>query len=338
MATVLNESVPSENAASRAISADPASACILVNPRSFRISGGARLDRVCQTARAAGTPVHIVHDPDEIESALATLGADPPQRLVIIGGDGTVQAAVSALIDSPARPTPPLLVLGGGRTNFTARDLGTHRSLVGLLGHALHKPEALNCTQRRILTIAQPARNLTLHGFFVAGALVDHVIRDCHRYRTRHRGWLRTGHPSSAWRVLQLAVLGALGRSRFRPRPMRIDAGPLGSLEQPMRILIASSLAHGRGWIDPYASRGSGAVRLTAIGAQARRLSSTLPGLLRGHLPDALQPDAGYLSGRTEQVVLQGLDAVCVDGQEYDLDPSLDVVLRAGPEFRFLTP
>ncbi|MFW5816695.1 MAG: diacylglycerol/lipid kinase family protein, partial [Wenzhouxiangella sp.] len=209
--------MPAPTVAAGTRATDPAAACILVNPRSFRISGGNRLNRVCRAARTAGTPVHVVHDPDEIRSALAGWGTAPPQRLVVIGGDGTVQAAASALIDTPPPSIPPLLVLGGGRTNFTARDLGTHRCLASLLEQVLHRPDELNLTRRRILTLEQPAAGCALHGFFVAGALVDHVIRDCHRYRSRHRGWLRTGAPSSAWRVAQLGLLGALGRSRFRP-------------------------------------------------------------------------------------------------------------------------
>jgi hypothetical protein len=203
---------------------------------------------------------------------------------------------------------------------------------------ALHRPQALGTARRRILSLEQPATGRTLHGFFVAGALVDHVIRDCHSYRSRHRGWLRTGHPSSAWRVLQLGMLGAMGRSRFRPQAMTIDAGALGVLEQPVRLLIATSLEHQRGWIDPYADRGSGQLRLTAIGARAARFWPTLPGLLRGRLATGLRPETGYLSGRTERASVRGLDAVCVDGQEYDLDPSLELILQPGPEFSFLTP
>lgn len=338
MPNLVTESASTEKAAAVKCKNGCASAGILVNPRSFRISAGARLDRVCQTARAAGTPVHVVHGPDEIQAALASFGEDLPLRLVVIGGDGTVQAAVSALLKTSPSSIPPLLVLGGGRTNLTARDLGTHRSLARLLERALHDPDGLNHTQRQILTLEQPDQGLKLFGFFVAGALVDHIIRDCHRYRTRHRGWLRTGHPSSAWRVLQLGVLGALGRSRFRPRAMRINAGGLGSLDQSVRVFVASSLEHDRGWIDPYAARGSGPVRLTAISAQAPRFWLTLPGLLRGRLNPALRAETGYLSGRTERVVVRGLNAICVDGQEYDLDPTLDLVLDPGPAIRFLTP
>lgn len=338
MSSLATESAPTPTAAAGNGTTDPAAACILVNPRSFRVSGGDHLNQVCRAARAAGTPVHVVHDPDEIRTALAGWGTAAPQRLVVIGGDGTVQAAASGLIDTPPPSIPPLLILGGGRTNFTARDLGTHRGLASLLEQALHRPNELNLARRRILTLEQPATGRTLHGFFVAGALVDHVIRDCHGYRRRHRGWLRTGAPSSAWRVAQLGLLGALGRSRFRPRPLRIDADGLGSLDQPVRILIFTSLDHARGWLDPYAARGAGAVRITAIATRARRFWPTLPGLLRGRLNPALQPEAGYLSGRSERVVVRGLDAVCVDGQEYDLDPSQELIVRPGPEFHFLAP
>ncbi|MFP4207536.1 MAG: diacylglycerol/lipid kinase family protein [Wenzhouxiangella sp.] len=338
MSTPITEPAPTGTDHSPVPAGLPAETCILVNPRSFRISDGARLDQVCRTAGRADTPVHIVHEPDEIAAALQAHRDEPPRRLVVIGGDGTVQAALSALSNQFADPLPPVLVLGGGRTNFTARDLGTHRSLVGLLQRVLRNPQGLNTEQRRMLILEQPASRCRVQGFFIAGALVDHVIRDCHRYRARHRGWLRTGHPSSAWRVAQLAALAALGRSDFEPPVMRIDAGRLGVVEQPVRILIFSSLSHQRGWLDPYAARGSGAVRLTAIARSAPGFWRRLPGLLRGRLGPDQQAGNGYLSGRTDQVVVHGLPGVCVDGQEYPLRPDCEVLIRPGPTFRFLVP
>ncbi|HMA98816.1 MAG TPA: diacylglycerol kinase family protein [Wenzhouxiangella sp.] len=312
--------------------------CILVNPKSFRIHAGAKLQQICSTAKAAGVSLHVVHHPEEISAALTSHRQDPPRRLIIIGGDGTVQAALAELVETPPARLPFILVLGGGRTNFTARDLGTHATPNYWLQRALNSPEDFRTEHRMILSLQQQSTRKRLHGFFIAGALVDHVIRDCHDYRTRHQGWLRTGHPSSAWRVIQLAVTGLFGRSNFLPPHMRIDAGRLGSLDQTVRILIMSSLEHQRGLINPYDSRGSGSLRLTAVTQSAEGFWRRLPFLLRGRLGSRQTPDAGYLSGRTERVVIQGLQSVCIDGQECEFLPHEDVLVKAGPTFSFMVP
>ena len=310
---------------------------IIVNPRSFRLSTTSRPDRIEKLAHRAGMPVHIVHGPKEIKDTLGPGYIEKLDRLIVIGGDGTVQAVVSRLAEESPKQIPKLLALGGGRTNFTARDLGTHAGMDRWLERALIEPESLHIALRSALVLEVPGQAGPIYGFFIAGALVDHVIRDCHEYRARHRDWFRTGHPSSAWRVIQLALLGMLGRSDFRPPRSVIEAGPLGKLDQPLRIFVATSLAHARGWLDPSADRGNGEVRVTAISHGARGFWLRLPGLLRGRFGKQLDATQGYLSGRTKKIVVRGLASVCVDGQEYQLDPSQTLTVRAGPQIPFLS-
>ncbi|MEO7786755.1 MAG: acylglycerol kinase family protein [Sphingomicrobium sp.] len=65
---------------------------------------------------------------DQIGEALKTIARIKPAMLVINGGDGTVQAALTELHngghfgDSP----PPVAVLPSGKTNLIALDLGSH--------------------------------------------------------------------------------------------------------------------------------------------------------------------------------------------------------------------
>ena len=311
---------------------------VLVNPRSFRLGQRSCLADIERGAERHAVPVNVVEGPADIADVLKSPGAETLKRLIVVGGDGTVQALVSLLATRPAPSRPGLLILGGGRTNFTARDLNTHARLDALLALALRGGHHWHEVSRPLLSLQQDGMESPLYGFFVAAALVDHVIRDCHDYRTRHRDWLRTGHLSSILRVAQLGFLGLLGRSDFDPPLMTIDAEGLGQLESPMRILIASSLEHADGWLDPYAARGDGAVRVTAVSTAARGFWRNLPSLLRGRFDPGMQPSTGYLSGRTSSVRLRGLSSVCIDGQEFSLDPTRETTLQAGAEIKFLTP
>jgi hypothetical protein len=311
---------------------------ILVNPRSFRMSLRGRLDRVKQLAAERGLPIVLASEPREIEPHLqAALDAHAPM-LTLLGGDGTLQATVTSLAENhtvePDAELPRLLMLGGGRTNYTARDLGTHRHLIDTLQLALDQPDQLKETVRHSLLVEQ--NGTRQHGFFIAGALVDHVIRDCHHYRASGRGPLRTGHLSSAWRLLQLAARAALGRGDFNVPLLDIDAGELGQMNRTVRLLLVTSLHHRSEWVDPYADRGQGEIRLSAIASDAERFWLGLPRLVTGRYGDKLDLAQGYLSGRTREVRIDGLTSISLDGQEHDYDPSRPVWIRTGPALRFV--
>ncbi|TVS12328.1 MAG: hypothetical protein EA419_05190 [Wenzhouxiangella sp.] len=310
---------------------------ILVNPDSFRMSGANRLARITRFVDGRGITLYRAHGPDEIATALGRAELDARDRLIVIGGDGTLQATVTCLADQAENGSAPILcMLGGGRTNFTARDLGSHARLFRSLEQLIDSPDSWTVEQRRVLQLGS-ATHGTLYGFFVAGALVDEIIRDCHEYRRKKKGWLRSGHPATLWRVAQLALLGLSGRRSFHQPKLRIEADGLGALDGHVRLVLLSSLEHAGG-IDPYADRGTGALRLTVIGADARRFWRRLPALVRGRFHPDQNPASGYLSGRTRRLRLQGLPSICLDGQEFSLDPDETLTVQAGPAFRFLRP
>jgi diacylglycerol kinase (ATP) len=314
------------------------SVTILVNPGSFRMSLHGRLERVTALAREYDVPLVRVSGPAEIRPAIESALHQHSSLLVIIGGDGTLQAAVTALTEHDStRKLPNILMLAGGRTNYTARDLGSQDQLIETLRHALDQPDRLHTTTRNSLSVSQGDQPAS-HGFFVAGALVDHVIRDCHAYREGGTGLLRQGHMSSAWRVLQLGLLALIGRHSFEAPQLTIDAGPLGSLSGPMRLILLTSLHHRSELVDPYATRGDGPIRLTAVANNASGFWRRFYRLLRGRYHASMSPEQGYLSGCTDEVRIRGLAQLCLDGQELNLDPLEELIVRAGPAFRFLHP
>lgn len=305
------------------------------------MSRGRRHDRLGARARDLGIGVVETTTEQALARAIEALVADPPERLIVCGGDGTVQALITALAELDERDRPDLLILGGGRTNYTARDLATHNQPERLLSRAADPQSRWQRSTRHSLILrqrGQPDR----HGFFVAGALLDDVIRDCHRYRQHHREsatpWLHTGHASSAWRVSQLGVQRLLGRRRFPAHPMTIDADGLASLSGDLKLVLMTTLEHRGQTVNPYAERGQGALRLTATRADAQDFWRRLPRLLRGRYHPCMTPSQGYLSGRCTRATFTGLDQVCLDGQEHDYRGDRPLEVITGPAFRFLHP
>ena len=279
----------------------------------------------------------MVYGPREIEPLLKTWLPKGLDLIIIVGGDGTLQGTVSLLATEHAEQVPPpILMLGGGRTNYTAAHLGTDSRPETIIEKALTQPSEFDLAEQYCIRISQAGHPDTF-GFFIGGALVDHVIRDCHHYRASGRGKLRQGRYSTIIRVSQLGVLGLLRRVGYRSPTMHIRAEKLGEMKGRVRLLVVTTLDKHQVTVHPYLPRGEGALKLTAITRDAKGFWFQLIGLLRGREQTILTPTNGYFSGAADDFSVTGLAGICVDGQEYDLKPDLETRISTGPAYRFVS-
>lgn len=321
--------------------ADGAAPCLIVNSRSFVASRGKLLSRSVALAARFGADVIQADSHAQLKAQLDALRARRQERIFILAGDGTVQGVVQYLAQLPAAEwSPELLLLAGGRSNLIAADLGgpaTER----LLARALQRSRdghTFAVKEQQLLRVEQQGAT-PQHGFFVAGSMVNNGIRLCHEHRLSGTTRLHKGRLSSPYCLLKLAVQVMAGRSPLPPYPqLQIRTDTSVALQGPNRVLIATTLHHRDGLLDPYAQRGTGAVRLTAITAQAARFWRRLPRLLLGHFDAEMVPQNGYLSGRFERVEVHGLGSYALDGEMFDTDPARPVVLCGGRSIRFLQP
>ena len=319
-------------------------ACLIVNPNSFRASRGGLAGQAIELAQRLGVQVIEARTPDELAAALdRRLVQGIRLDLFVLAGDGTVAALVDRLVRLPAGlPMPRLLVLGGGRTNLTAADLDGRGDVLAKLEAAITRNRSAAGSpateMRRVLVVEQPPAPAR-HGFFLAGGLVDETIRALHAWRARGSA-LRRGHLGTMSYLLSLGLSALIGRPQVRSPLLRVVAQGRGTLEGPMRFLVATTLEHRRGAFDPYAQRaqGAGSPRLTAVVAGARRFWRSLGGLLRGRFGAHMTPEAGYLSGGSEHIEVWGLRGYTLDGEEFGCDPARPVLIRGGARLEFLRP
>ena len=90
---------------------------------------------------------HVLHVETDRAGALPDAIADLARRridlLVVNGGDGTLQHALTEiLVNDPFERLPMIAPLRGGRCNMTALDLGTHRNPIRGLKALLDSAEA----------------------------------------------------------------------------------------------------------------------------------------------------------------------------------------------------
>lgn len=322
-----------ENRGNPATAATPAGqrTALLINPTSFQASRGGLADAALKLVRRHGISYRTAIEPEGFNEAVDALLAESPRTLTVLGGDGTIHGVVTRIIESGRIDTAPaLLLLGGGRTNVTAASVGTAWHCLDLLEQAVDG-RLDNMPVVATPTLAVQAADIApQYGFLLAGALAAEVIQDCHDWRSERPTFWRRSNAGTLWRLASQATRSMLGQSPYARPPMTIQAGALGTLQGPIRLLFISTLQNFGPVLDPFAARGEGALRLTVTRSDAREFWWRAPLLARGRFPEHLGPEQGYLSGHTHMCRIDGGARYCIDGQPLHTNAG-QLTVAAGP-------
>ena len=275
----------------------------------------------------------------ELAPALAELERREIDVLVLNGGDGTVQCALSALLRDPTRERLPAIApLRGGRTNSTSSDLGADRDPARGLARLLAATDAGQLDRlavaRPVLRVRSALRGVDQYGMFFGAGLIYRAIGLVHRkFPPGRQGVFGAG-----------LVTGALvGKVVFRPSSgiltpdkcqVRIDGRDLVDAE--LYLLIASSLERLFLRINPFWGCGPGGMRLTALASRAQWMALAAPGILAGHPPRWLSRERGYASERAERAELRISCGFTIDGELFAPEPEEHVELCADRRVTFV--
>lgn len=308
--------------------------CLLINPLSCRTLYGGLARQAELLARAHDLRVEVTGDPPRIVQLLEELRAQQAARLFVLSGDGTIQLIARYLAGLPAGDwNPQLLLLGGGRANVVPRAFGGTPALPALrrVLQAIRAQRPLRVEQQPVMCVSQPGRPVQ-QGFILVGALIDYGVRYCREWRAAGTSWWHRGILADQISLLGLAARVVARRSPVPPPPqLVVRMQPTGTLYAPVRVLVAGVLHDADGHYNPYASRGEGPLRLTAVAAEAPRFWRNLPRMLRGRFDDQTMNVAqGYLSGHCHTVTIEGLAGYSLDGEPFDADPTQPLQLTTG--------
>ena len=298
---------------------------LLDNPLSGRNRDGVDPLRRARSGEP-GLRQRLVRTPADVAAALADFAADGVDLVVVNGGDGTVQAALTAVHRDGLFETPPLLaLLPSGTTNMIAGDVGLRGGRAAALRRVLAwardpaRPFAL--VERAVLrTQAAPGAEPVFGMFFGTGAIA-HGIR---YYRNRIHPWGVRGELGAGLALARYLLALASGREIAAvPITASVDGGPA---EPETRLLLLVTTLHRLVLgIRPFWGREPGALRLTAVAARPRRVLRALPAVLRGRPSRHGTPAHGYLSRNAREIRLW-FDA------EYTLDGEMRTAdSRQGP-------
>lgn len=317
--------------------ATPARVGILFNPGSGRIRQRlTALRRIVATVPDA--LLQEVSGPAEIAQALRHWQAGPQDLVVVIGGDGTLQATLTALLQEQAGDSlPEVLVVPGGTTNMTASDLGARlkpeaalRALCAWLQGAGPAPKTV---ERAVLRVDGGTSLKPQYGmFFGAGAILDGV-RYFHR-RIRPTGVRGALGPALAFGRLLLSLLSNRSHPLLPAMPARLSTAD-ADWQNDWLLVLASTLDRLLVGCRPYWGKEQAPVHFTAVRHRPRRLFRVLPALLCGRGATVACEHDGYLSRNLDTLSLNGPRDFLLDGELFLAGEPLR--LSSTPPLRFLT-
>ena len=292
---------------------------VLCNPLSGRVRGREKVVRRLGK-EVGGSRYREASNPQEISGALAALVAAGPEVLCLIGGDGTVQAAVTSLHSlAPFEDWPILAALPGGTTNMTAKDLGDWGSIsVGLEALRLWGKGSEGggkVITRPVLKIEVPGAEV-LCGFFFGTGAVSAGVQFFQR-RFAKKGL--PGTPAVRLTIARLLWSLAPGRtgvgSLVQPLSLTLDGGP--EVRHGALLFFASTLHRLLLDMRPYWGQESGSIHFTLVEEGARGLWLKLFRLARGQPGKKLTPEAGFHSRNVEAMELRFDGPFVIDGEVY---------------------
>jgi hypothetical protein len=309
---------------------------VLSNLRAGRVSSAVR--RVREVLARQRDALHReVHGGDGIDEALRVFEAEGVELLVLNGGDGTLQRALTRLLAEPGRGWLPLVApLRGGRTNTSALSLGVQRDpgrgLAALLEAVRGGALAERVHERAVLRADLGSAGVQ-HGMFFGAGILYNAIRLTHRSfpEGRAQGFLGAALTTSA--LIGRALVGARGGVLT---PEKVQVALDGDLVEPQEFLIVMATTLDRLFLRmrPFWGSGLGPLRFSTIAARPRGLR-TVAGVLRGRPPAGSTPEQGYISRNVQSAALRLDGGTTVDGELFAPEPGRTVQLSAADRVRF---
>lgn len=313
---------------------------LLSNPRSTQNARG--FPRFCEAVNTYGGVFHFeLDDFSSIPEALRQIARIEPAMLIINGGDGTVQATLTALSsDNPFKKLPPLAVLPSGKTNLIADDLGccgsatdTFRKLVEITRNGAL---AEHLTPRHLIDLEMDNGRLRRVGMFFGAAGMVRTILYC------RRRVYPLGLPNflSHLLVLIVAIFSALTgmnnpKGPIYSEPISIHLRGGGILKGRFFLVLATTLESLVFGMKPFGQTGAGNLKFSTIDARAGAVLNAARALITGSF--GVKSLSGINVRKIDEIRVESRDPFTLDGEIFEPESDAPIILRTDGKCDFVT-
>jgi diacylglycerol kinase (ATP) len=284
---------------------------------------------------------HVLFDGTRpMANLLAELADERIELIVTNGGDGTVQAVLTALLEQrPFATPPPLALLPRGMANMTAADVGLRSrspaALARLLAVAAGGRLEPYLVTRRVLRVAGIAGARPQRGMFLGGAGLYEAVELC-------KGDVHTlglkGEASHAvtlaWILLTAAFRG-LEVAGIHGHDVEVALDGAAPRRQCRLLVLATTLDRLVLRSRPYWNTDGRPLRFTSIAWPARGLIRHARRILYGGNGRGL-PAETFQSQGAARVELGLRSPFIIDGEAFEPAPDRPLVVTAPDSLRFV--
>ena len=258
---------------------------LLYNPQSLH--GAEWYNKQIHKLSAQKQPLAIgTQTPEEIPAALQKFAASSITHLAVIGGDGTLDATLTAMRNhSPFQTEPILALFNAGTTNMTFRDVGFKTRKHGPLRQFIAAAEnnKLKLKQHRPLYIDSPSLTRPLYGFFLGTAAIPRAIH--HTRQKYHQKGLTNSLSEGA--TILTSLFRLLRRKNVQQdallAPVQNNIALDGKQKKgPAVLLMVTSLDKLLVGIKPYHGKQNQGFSVTGIFYPYGHVWQNIPTLLNG--------------------------------------------------------
>ena len=313
---------------------------LLSNPKSTgNIAQLARMRAFC--ADHPDIFHYEVERADQIGEALRTIARIRPKVLVINGGDGTVQTALTEIYNGGhfGDSRPPVAVLPSGKTNLIALDLGVQGDPIVALERLLELAKAdlsPHLVERELIALSCGVGGRQQIGMFLGGAGLADTMLYC-RNKIYPLG-LPNGISHVLTAIALLLQIFLKLKSSFlppRPRPLEVSVRRDRRLEGRFTLLVVTTLEKMLLATDLH-TEGTGRLKLLAV--EERQVFSLLRAFvasLRGKLAGTkLQ---GVHFQEADEISIEGDNSsVILDGETFHAERGRPIVLQTAQPLSFI--
>ncbi len=306
-------------------------------------------DKSNRSASVIDDLLHVAHRSDSVRSevldgiqglgkALSSMNASKIDTLIIAGGDGTLQAAFTDMINNRRFDLAPNYVaLPCGMTNVIAKDCGLKGAPAKSLDNFLWRRQKGDVTplSRPLLSVSLGDQD-PIHGFFL-GAGAFHSAVKFSRSDIQSKGAKRS-------LALILSVLSYIMKvvtdpnNTFDPVDLKfLDGAPSDvSADEVRSLFIATTLSKLGSGIFPFWGDGPGAMAATLIDHPIQKAMSAALPVLRGKERPWFK-EYGYQSWRSDQMALNIDGPFVFDGEIFHADKTQPTILETTHHVNFLS-
>jgi len=336
-----------EAPASPARRASPACRLVRSRPRVALLSNPKSTGNLAQLSRirayCAEHPDifhYEVEHVDQIGDALTSIARVRPKMLVINGGDGTVQAALTEIHNGNyfGNSPPPMAVIPSGKTNLIALDLGVHGDPIVALERLVELAQgdlSQHLVARELIALRKDGSERPVIGMFLGGAGLADTMLYC-RHKIYPLG-LPNGisHALTAIALLFRLLSGA--RASFLPPKagvLKVSTGATDSMTGRFTLLVVTTLEKLL-LSGELRSSGGGPLKLLTVEEKPASVLRAIVASILGKL--GRQPVRGVHVEETDEIRIEGENSnVILDGEMFHADVGKPIHLNPAQPLSFV--